>query len=247
MTVRHLGILSVLIGSFVSSSAVFAQAPAPSSMYSGNFGGGLAVTNGNTNTRSFNLSGAIVRDPKTRNVMKGTASYLRGSQNDLLNLDRTAINMRDEYSISQRTYTFGQLDYLRDQFKEMIFFWAPTAGLGYKLINTDRTQLTVDGGAGGVLEKNPGIPSSKSGSVAAGHHFQRKISSTAAVTEGLSSVWKTQDFGDSLSNFTAGLTTAVSGKLQLKLEFVDSYKNRPPTISIKKNDTAFVTTFAMKF
>jgi putative salt-induced outer membrane protein len=247
MTVRHLGMLSVLIGSFVSSSAVFAQAPAPTSMYSGNFGGGLAVTNGNTNTRSFNLSGAIVRDPKTKNVIKGTASYLRGSQNDLLNLDRTAINMRDEYSISQRTYTFGQLDYLRDQFKEMIFFWAPTAGLGYKLINTDRTQLTVDGGAGGVLEKNPGIPSSKSGSVTAGHHFQRKISSTAAVTEGLSSVWKTQDFGDSLSNFTAGLTTAVSGKLQLKLEFVDSYKNRPPTISIKKNDTAFVTTFAMKF
>ena len=247
MMVRRLGILSVLLGSFVVASAAFAQAPAPSSMYSGNFGGGLAVTNGNTNTRSFNLSGAIVRDPKTRNVIKGTASYLRGSQNDLLNLDRTAINMRDEYSISQRTYTFGQLDYVRDQFKQMIFFWAPTAGVGYKLINTDRTQLAVDGGAGGVLEKNPGIPSSKSGSLTAGHRFQRKISSTAALTEGLSSVWKTSDFGDSLTNFSAGLTTAVSGKLQLKLEFVDSYKNRPPTISIKKNDTAFVTTFAMKF
>ena len=247
MMVRRLGILSVLLGSFVVAGAAFAQAPAPSSMYSGNFGGGLAVTNGNTNTRSFNLSGAIVRDPKTRNVIKGTASYLRGSQNDLLNLDRTAINMRDEYSISQRTYTFGQLDYVRDQFKQMIFFWAPTAGVGYKLINTDRTQLAVDGGAGGVLEKNPGIPSSKSGSLTAGHRFQRKISSTAALTEGLSSVWKTSDFGDSLTNFSAGLTTAVSGKLQLKLEFVDSYKNRPPTISIKKNDTAFVTTFAMKF
>ena len=247
MMVRRLGILSVLLGSFVVAGAAFAQAPAPSSMYSGNFGGGLAVTNGNTNTRSFNLSGAIVRDPKTRNVIKGAASYLRGSQNDLLNLDRTAINMRDEYSISQRTYTFGQLDYVRDQFKQMIFFWAPTAGVGYKFINTDRTQLAVDGGAGGVLEKNPGIPSSKSGSLTAGHRFQRKISSTAALTEGLSSVWKTSDFGDSLTNFSAGLTTAVSGKLQLKLEFVDSYKNRPPTISIKKNDTAFVTTFAMKF
>ena len=247
MTVRHLGVFSVLLVSFVSISAVFAQAPGPTSIYSGNFGGGLAVTNGNTNTRSFNLSGAILRDPKTKNVIKGTASYLRGSQSDILNVDRTAINARDEYSISNRTYTFGQLDYVRDQFKEMIFFWAPTAGLGYKLINTDRTQLTVDGGAGGVLEKNPGIPSKKSGSVTAGHHFQRKISSTAAVTEGLSSIWKTQDFGDSLTNFSAGLTTAVSGKLQLKLEFVDSYKNTPPIISIKKNDTAFVTTFAMKF
>ena len=247
MMIRHLGILSVLLGSCVATSAALAQAPAASSFYSGNFGGGLAVTNGNTNTRSFNLSGAIVRDPKTRNVIKGAASYLRGSQSDILNLDRTTINARDEYTISNRIYTFGQLDYVRDQFKQMIFFWAPTAGLGYKLINTDRTQFTVDGGAGGVLEKNPGIPSSKSGSITAGHHFQRKLSSTAALTEGLTSFWKTQDFGDSLTNFSAGLTTAVSGKLQLKLEFVDSFKNKPPTISIKKNDTAFVTTFAMKF
>jgi len=247
MTLRQLGIMSALIGNFILTNSAMAQAPAASSMYSGSFGGGLAVTNGNTNTRSFNLSGAIVRDPKTKNVIKGAASYLRGSQSDILNLDRTAINARDEYTISTRTYTFGQIDYVRDQFKDMIFFWAPTAGLGYKLINTDRTQLTVDGGAGGVLEKNPGIDAKKSGSVTTGHHFQRKLSSTAAFTEGMSSIWKTQDFNDSLTNFSVGLTTAVSGKLQLKLEFVDSYKNRPPRVTIKKNDTAFVTTFAMKF
>src|SRR5262245_58675020 len=120
MTVRPLGVLTVLVGSFVSlgSAMAQAQAPAPSPTYSGNFGGGLAVTNGNTNTRSFNLSGAILRDPKTKNVIKGAASYLRGSQSDILNLDRTTINMRDEYTISNRTYTFGQLDYVRDQFKQ---------------------------------------------------------------------------------------------------------------------------------
>ena len=36
-------------------------------------------------------------------------------------------------------------------------------------------------------------------------------------------------------------------RLELKVEFLDSYKRKPPNISIKKNDTAFVTTFAMKF
>ena len=225
-----------------------AQAPAePTPVYTGNVGGGFALTNGNTSTRNFNLTGAIVRTPKGRNVMKGTANYFRGTQSDILNLDRAAINIRDEYTISNRTFVFGQLDYLRDQFKQMTFFWAPTAGVGYKLINTDSTQIIVDGGAGGVLEKNPGIESSKSGSLTSGERFQQKLSSAATFTEGLSSIWKTKDFGDSLTNFSLGLTTTVTGNLQLKLEFIDSYKNKPPSITVKKNDTAFVTTFVVKY
>ena len=179
--------------------------------------------------------------------MKGTGSYLHGTQSDILNLDRTSINIRDEYTISNRTFVFGQLDYLRDQFKEMIFFWAPTAGIGYKLINTDATQFIVNGGGGGVLEKNPGIQSKKSGALTSGEQFQQKLSSTAAFTESLASIWKTNDFGDSLTNFSTGITTIVSGKIQLKLEFVDSYKNKLPNSRVKKNDTALVTTFVVKF
>ena len=142
---------------------------------------------------------------------------------------------------------FGQLDYLRDPFPPLQFFWAPPAGVGYKLINNDLTQLIVDGGAGFVLEKNPGIESAGSGSLTTGERFQQKLSSVAAFTESLSSIWKTNDFGDSLTNFSAGLTTAVVGNIQLKLEFVDSYKNKPPKASVKKNDTALVTTFVLKF
>jgi len=247
MAVRNLGIFSVLIGTLITSTLASAQAPATMPVYTGTLGGGLALTNGNTDTRNFNLTGAILRDPKTRNVMKGTASFLRGTQSDILNLDRTTINLRDEYAVSSRVFTFGQVDYVRDQFKRIIFFWAPTAGVGYKLVNTDTTQFIVDGGAGGVMEKNPGINSSKSGSVTSGERFQHKLSAAAAFTESLSSIWKTNDFSDSLTNFSTGITTALVGKVQLKVEFIDSYKNRPPRADVKKNDTAFVTTFVVKF
>ena len=247
MIARHLG-MSVLFASLAASGTAIAQAPAASApLYTGNLGGGLAITNGNTDTRNINLTGAIVRDPKTRNVIKGTGSYLRGTQSSVLSLDRTSINIRDEYTISNRTFVFGQLDYLRDQFKEMIFFWAPTGGIGYKLINTDATQFIVSGGGGGVLEKNPGIQSKKSGALTSGEQFLQKLSSTAAFTESLASIWKTNDFGDSLTNFSTGITTVVTGKIQLKLEFVDSYKNVPPNPKVKKNDTALVTTFVVKF
>ena len=207
MTVRYVGILSVLVVSPLLFHVALAQAPAaPTPLYTGNVSGGFALTGGNTETSNFNLTAAVVRDPKTRNVIKGNAAYLRGNQNDVLNLDRTSFNIRDEYTVSNRTFVFGQMDYLRDKFKQIIFFWAPTGGVGYKLVNTDSTQFTLDGGAGGVMEKNPGIPSSKSGDLTADQRFSHKLSSTATFTESLSSIWKTKDFEDSLTNLDVGVT-----------------------------------------
>ena len=52
---------------------------------------------------------------------------------------------------------------------------------------------------------------------------------------------------DSLTNFSVGLATTLVGNLQLKVEFIDSYKNRPANPTLKKNDTAFLTTFVLKF
>ena len=248
MTVRYLGILSVLMVSLLLSGFAIAQAPqAPTPLYTGNLGGGFAVTGGNTDTSNFNLTAGIVRDPKTKHVTKGTASYLRGDQNSLLNLDRTAVNIRHEYTISGRTFAFGQLDYLRDRFKEITFLWVPAGGVGYKLVNTDSTQFILDGGVGGLIEKNPGRTSSKSGSIIAGQRFQHKLSSASTLTESLSGIWKTKDFADSLTNFSAGLTTTMVSNLQLKVEFIDSYKNKPANPKLKKNDTAFVTAFIVKF
>jgi putative salt-induced outer membrane protein YdiY len=239
-----LGFLAALL----LPSVAFGQSDKePPRLYTGNLGGGLALTNGNTDTRNINLTAGLVRDPKTKNVTKGTFTYLRGSQSDILNLDRTAVNIRHEYTVSARTFVFGQVDYMRDKFKDIIFLWVPTAGVGYKLVNTTNTLLTVDGAAGGLIEKNPGRTLSKSGSLVPSQRFTQKLSSSAAVTESLSTIFKTKDFGDSLSTFTLGLTTTLVRKLELKLEFIDSYKNKPTDPKLKKNDTAFVTAFVVKF
>ena len=126
------------------------QAPAPPmSIYSGSFGGGFALTGGNTDTKNFNLTFNLVRDPKTRNIFKADALYLRSSQNDLLTLHRSALKLRDEYNLSTRVFLFGEVGYLRDEFKDIQWLLAPIAGIGYRLITNDRTSLTVSGGPGG--------------------------------------------------------------------------------------------------
>jgi len=250
MTGRYSRIFLLFLAGLVLSGHALAQAPetkAPPPVYTGNIGGGLALTGGNTETKNFNLTANLVRDPKTRNVIKGTAAYLRGDQNDIVNLDRTAINIRDEYTISGRTFVFGQTDYFRDKFKEIIFLWVPAGGIGYKLITNDRALFILDGAVGGYFEKNPGLPTSKSGSLTPGQKFQYKLSPKSTINESLATIFKTKDFNDSLTNFTADVTTTLVGNLELKVGFIDSYKNKPAKASLKKNDTAFVTAFVVKF
>jgi putative salt-induced outer membrane protein YdiY len=244
----------VLAAVFLMAQVARAQAPqpaqqpaAPMPVYTGSFGGGLALTGGNTDTSNFNLTFNLVRDPKMKSVFKVDALYLRGSQNDELNLHRSAAKARYEYNLTRRVFLFGEFGYLRDEFKDIKYLLAPIGGIGYRLITNDQTTLSVSGGAGGFFEKNSDVPLKKSGSVNAGEEFSHKLSPTTTLTQSVSTLWKTNDFGDSLTNFRAGVTTTLYRNLELKVEFIDSYKTKPPNPTIKKNDTAFLTTFLLKY
>ena len=223
------------------------QPAAPMSIYSGSFGGGFALTGGNTDTTNYNLTFNLVRDPKMKSVFKAEALYLRGSQNGILNLHRSAAKARYEYNLTSRVFLFGEFGYLRDEFKQIDYLLAPIGGIGYRLINTDRTLLSFSGGAGGYFEKNPDVPVKKSGSLHAGEEFSHKLTPTTTLTQSINTLWKTNDFEDSLTNFRAGVTTTLYQRLELKVEFIDSYKTKTPNPTIKKNDTAFLTTFLLKY
>jgi putative salt-induced outer membrane protein len=244
---RHFAFPAIVFTLICSPFALGQTPPAPTPVYTGSFGGGFALTGGNTDTKNFNLVFSLVRDPKTKNVFKADALYLRGSQNDVLNLHRAAVKLRDEYSISRRVFLFAELGYLRDPFKQIDYLFAPIGGIGYKLIASDPTTLSISGGVGGLFEKNPGFDLKKSGSLNAGENFSHKISTTATITQSVSTLWKMDDFSDSLTTFSAALTTTLYKKLELKVEFLDTYKTRPPNPTIKKNDTAFLTTFLVKY
>ena len=152
---------------------------APSGPWTGSIGGGVALTSGNTDTSTINVSYDVTYDPKTKNVVKSDALYLKGKKDGELIVDRLGFNIRDQYNLGRRAFTFGQLQYLRDTFKAIDYLVAPTAGLGYKVVDTPRTSFNVDGGVGGVWEKNPGSDVHTSAAVTASDHLTQKLSDTA--------------------------------------------------------------------
>jgi hypothetical protein len=69
----------------------------------------------------------------------------------------------------------------------------------------------------------------------------------ANITEIASGPWKLNDFSEALYNIGIGLAASITTNSELKFEVLDSYKSRPPTAGIKKNDVAIVTAFVLKF
>jgi hypothetical protein len=144
---RHATLAAALAGILISTMA-FAQQPAaqaePPKAWEGTAGAGLSFTGGNSDTVSYNIAFDVTRTPKARNIMKWTGLYLRGEREDELIVNRTSLGYRDEYTLTGRTFLFGQIDYLRDTFKLIDYLVAPTAGVGFKVINTDPTRFSVD-------------------------------------------------------------------------------------------------------
>jgi len=247
---RRLCLSALLLA--VTASASQAQPPAPAAPpapppWTGNAGFGLSLNRGNTATTNLNASFEATHDPKTKRVWKFKGLYLRGKTNGELAVDRLLLEGRYERALSKRVYAFGQLQFIEDQFKDIDYLWAPSGGIGCKLVDTDATKFSIDGGFGVKFEKNPDLDLRKDAVFTSSDKIEHKLSKTATVTQGFSAIWKASDFGDALYTFTAGVAAGLTTRTQLKIELLDTYATRPPSASVKENDVALLTALVYKF
>ena len=237
----------VVLGAVCSARPVFAQAPlAPPKIWTVSASAGLALTSGNSDTSTVNLAYDLTYDPQTRNVVKSDGLFLRGETEGELSAHRTGLNIRDEYKLTPRLFVFGQNQYLKDEFKDIEYLLAPTGGLGYKLIDTPETKLGVDGSAGVVWEKNTGLDVASSGALAVGQKLQRQLTENTVLTQAFAGLWKTDDFEDALFTLGVSIAASMSTRTQLKIEALDTYKNKPPLPTIQANDVAVLMSLVYK-
>ena len=218
----------------------------PVDPWSSSIGAGMAMTSGNSDTLNVNLSANTIWDPKTNRVFKADALYLLGENDGEKQVDKSTANARYEQLFQARAFWFGEVQYLRDPFREINYLVSPLVGAGYHVINTETRKLTFDGALGAVVEDNEILGRDTSGAVKAGESFEWAISPVSKVTQKLSGLWKADDFSDALLHFDAGLATTVATRLELKLSYVYDYKTEPPP-DIEKGDSALFAALLVKF
>lgn len=223
-----------------------APSPTPEPLWKGSIGGGLAITTGNSDTNSYNLSFAAAYDPKRKNSLKSEGLYLRSTTTDVRTVDKTALFVRDEYKLSERSFVFADTHFFRDVLKGIDYLISPIAGAGVKLVNTKRTLFALDAGAGGQFERDQGRSSTSSGALQAGQLLTVKLSENANLTQRSSALWKMSDFGDALYRGELSIAASLARRFLLKLSFLDDYKTRPASPELEKNDISIVTSLVFK-
>ena len=117
---------------------------------------GFALTSGNADTSTLNVSFDVSEPSEDAQRVQGRSdSYLRGEENGEVNVNRLSMRARDEYTrAAGRRYVFGQIEGLRDTFKDIDYLVAPSIGLGHKVRDTPALALFLDAGVGLKVEKN---------------------------------------------------------------------------------------------
>jgi putative salt-induced outer membrane protein YdiY len=239
-------VLTIATAVLISAAPAWAQAPAEPKIWTVNASAGLALTSGNKNTSTVNAAYDFIYDPQTRNIVKSDALLIRGKTDGELTASRFGLNVRDEFTLRNNVFVFGQNQYLRDEFKNIDWLLAPGGGVGVNVLNTMQTKFSVDAGMGGVWEKNPGFDVRSSGAVTASEKLTQTLTATTTLTQSVAALWKTKDWDDALYTFGLGVTASMSARTQLKVEVLDTYKNRPPLPTIQKNDVAVLMAIVYK-
>ncbi len=247
MNIRVPSLLLMLCASLAATPAIAQTTPPPVPPgWTGSAGAGFALTSGNSDSSTVNATYDLKRDFGGSFLFQSTGLLLYGKSRNVLTSDRLSLDGRAEGKLNERTSLFGQAQYLRDEFKSIDFLIAPTAGVSHLLVKSDRTELGVSGAIGGVWEKNRDLETDLDAALTAGQQFSRKITATTELIEKVVALWKADDLGDALYTFSAGIAASITAATQLKIEFLDTYKARPP-VGVGANDIATLVSFVYKF
>ena len=241
------GVAAIFVVSWASHGWAQQAPSGPPKGLSGSAGFGMSFTQGNTDTLTFNATDDSIYDPKTGNVMKWNLLYLRGKQNHVLTVNRLSATFRDEDSLTTRMYVFGQVDTLHDTFKEIDYLIAPAAGVGYKVLNSMRTQLTADAGAGAVIEQDAGVVARGSVAAVLSEKLVHQLTETTTLKQAAAALLKTNDWSDGLYTFQVGIAAKISTRFQLSVDLLDAFKNKPIDPTLKQNDVALVVSVVAKY
>jgi len=241
----------VLLASALTASAppLLAQnCPCPPTLtpgWHGSAGAGLALTSGNSDTQSYNVSVALVYDPQKRDLAKIDGLYLKARVDGQDTAEKAAFGARGEHRIDGG-FVFFEARAERDRFKQLQYLVSPSVGIGYKLVDRPQAVLSIDAGFGFAREKLEARPASGSGALRATQSLMLKISDGTQVTQLVRALWKTDDLEDAFFHFEAGIADSISQRLEIKLGLLVDVKNKPALPTLEKSDKALLASLVVK-
>jgi putative salt-induced outer membrane protein YdiY len=218
-------------------------------LWSGFLDTGLATTQGNAETTTFNVSLNTARtSPRDKITVGITSLYARSNTTGISLTTANAIRggIRYDVNIRPRLFGFGSTDLEYDQFQGLDLRFVPAAGMGFHWVKTDRSRFDVF--AGGALNREFYIDdiNRTSGELVLGEELFYQLAKAVHLEHKLVFYPNLSDTGEYRTNFDNALVTRLSHWLSWQLALSDRLISNPIP-GKKKNDLLFTTGLRFTF
>ncbi len=221
-------------------------APPPQEVWTGKGQAGYTASEGNSEGKSANaaLDTAYLDGPWKHAFHLGG---LYGQSAGIVSAERWDTNWQTNYDLRPDLYTFGALRFQHDMFSGFEYQASATAGLGYKLIDTDATKLDVQAGVGykklrpeelsknafGAVDMRTLEPAESDAIGTLGVNYSQALTSTTTLTDKL---LVESGASDTLVTNALALAVKISTKLALSVGYGIQDNTKPPA-GLKKLDS----------
>jgi putative salt-induced outer membrane protein len=221
-----------------------APPPPPDGVWTGKGQGGYTASQGNSDAKSANaaLDAAVTEGP-WKHALHLDGLY--GESAGVVAAERWDANWQSNYDLTSTLYTFGGLRYQHDLFSGFQYQASATAGVGYKIFNSNATKLDVQVGAGYTRFRPEDLTTDPDGHVTrtelptqggaigtVGVNYSQVLTPTTTITD---KFLLESGSDDTLVTNTLALAVKVSTKLALSVGY-NVQDNTSPPGGVKKLD-----------
>lgn len=217
----------------------------------GNADFGFTLTEGNSQTTSLSLGArAVHRGPRSRWTADGNLVRTTTDGEEVAN--RGDLSAQYDWFPTARVYLFTRGAASYNEPAGLDLRLSPAAGLGYQLLERERTGLSVEGGGSWIRDEFADGSSSEGTYLVASESFYLRLAEDTDVTQSLTWRPNTGDFGDFLLGAEVTLSTMITEALGLQVSFRDQFDSEPfvdPETGQQRreNDLTFVTGVTFRF
>lgn len=163
-----------------------------------------------------------------RHKLTGLADFQR--TNGVTTREQFLAAYEANYQLNDRLFVYGLAQYERDRFQGFSSRISASGGVGYRIIDTDSTELSVK--AGPAYRKTSFIPTGSSSDIAglAALDFDWKVSDTIKVTQDASAFIQS---GNSTYLSTTGLEAGLGSGLSARVSYAVEHDTAPPAGAVK--------------
>ena len=248
---RHTAIATIALA---AAATVQAQATVKNDgQFRASLGLGASLASGNTKANNLSLNADAVRATEQNKLsLYGNLQYARS--NGVTTADQLRLGTRYDHNLSARLFSFGGLDVDRNRFANLDLRAELSGGLGWHVIQSQRTTFDLFGGLGYVSDKYRSAmlvdgrvrDSYNYLSLRLGEESTHQFNDSTSIKQRLTLVPNLKNRGEFRATWDAGLAVAMSKSLNLNVGLSVAH-NSDPGPGRKSTDTLLTTGVSIKF